>query len=69
MELEVTITNTSNLSPQKEEYCRLQASVQKLAIICYTFQERIQIGWILFNTPVRSSTISQLNADELKCDI
>ena len=68
MELEVTITNTSKLSLQKEEYCRLQASIQKLAICC-TFQGRILIAWTLSNIPVRSSIISQQNADELKCYI
>ena len=66
MELEVTVTNTSNLLPQKEEYCRPRASIQKLAIICCMFLGRIQLGWTLFNTHVGSSTISQQNADEFE---
>ena len=69
MELEVSITNTSNLSPQKEEYYRLGASHPKLAIICYTFQERILLGWTHFNIHAGLFTISQQNADEFKCYI
>ena len=69
MELEVTVTNTSNLSLQKEEYCRPLASHQKLAIICCMFQGRIQLGWTLFNIHVGLGTISQQNADEFECFI